>query len=349
VNLPALAAFLLGGLTVTYTLLSALRTFVLPRSTGDRLSGAVFRLLGGCFRLVARHIADYPRRDAVLAFLAPVALLALVPTWLLLVALGYAAMFWALGVGEPERALYLSGSSLLTLGMAQPEGLGTVVLTFSEATIGLMLVALLISYLPTMYTSFSRREAAVTMLEVRAGSPPSALELLQRYHRIHGLARLEEVWVEWERWFSELEETHTSLSALAFFRSPVPDRSWITAAGAVLDAASLTLSAVDIPKTPEAALCIRSGYIALGDIAHYFGLPHAHAPRPTDPILVRREEFDAAWERLAVAGLPLVADRDQAWRDFAGWRVNYDTALVSLCAFIIAPAAPWSSDRSAER
>ena len=117
---------------------------------------------------------------------------------------------------------------------------------------GILLVALLIAYLPTLYSAFSRREQVVNMLEVRAGSPPSALEMLLRFHRNQGLDKLTDYWRVWEAWFADIEESHTSLAALVFFRSPQPEHSWVTAAGAVLDAASLTLSSVDIPRAPSA-------------------------------------------------------------------------------------------------
>src|SRR5258708_39527866 len=136
----------------------------------------------------------------------------------------------------------MSGSSVLTLGFALVDNFPTTVLAFSEATIGLILIALLIAYLPTIDSAFSRREAAVTMLEVRAGSPPSAVEMIIRYTRLKRLEQLGELWKAWEVWFVDLEESHTSLSALSFFRSPQPHRSWVTAAGAVLDGAALARS-----------------------------------------------------------------------------------------------------------
>jgi hypothetical protein len=218
---------------------------------------------------------------------------------------------------------------------------------FSEAAIGLILVALLIAYLPTMYAAFSQREALVTLLEVRAGSPPSAVEMIQRYQRIHGLDRLGDLWAAWEVWFAQLEESHSSLPALAFFRSPQPDHSWVTASGAVMDAAALLTAAVDVPLDPRAMLCIRAGYLALRRISDFFGIQHNPDPHyPAEPISVTREEFNAACEDLAAQGVPLKADRDQAWRDFAGWRVNYDRVLIALCSITTAPAAPWSSDRA---
>src|SRR5207253_1677806 len=117
-------------------------------------------------------------------------------------------------------------------------------------------------------------------------------------------------------------------------------------AGAVLDAAALTSAMVDLPRDTQADLCIRAGYLALRRIADFFSIRHNPSPAPSDPIAVSREEFDTACEQLARAGVPLKLDRDRAWRDFVGWRVNYDTVLLALAALTMAPYAPWSSDRS---
>jgi hypothetical protein len=170
--------------------------------------------------------------------------------------------------------------------------------------------------------------------------------MLKRYHRLHGLDQLHDIWHTWEAWFADVEESHTSLPALVFFRSPRPEHSWVTAAGAVLDTAALTLAAVDLPRDPQADLCLRAGYIALRRISDFFEIPYNPAPQPGDPISVTRAEFDAVYADLAAAGLPLRPDREQAWRDFAGWRVNYDAVLLRLAGLTLAPAAPWSSDRA---
>ena len=326
---------------------SAVRAFVLPRNTSDPIVRWVFRGTRAVFRLALLRRRTFAARDSLLAFYAPVGLLALLPVWLTIVTAGFTLMLWAAGVQPLSRALYMSGSSLLTLGFVPATGLAQMLLSFSEATVGLIIVALLIAYLPTIYGAFSRRETAVSLLEVRAGSPPSAVQMIERYHRIHGLERLTELWVEWERWFADLEETHTSLAALTFFRSPVPERHWVIGAGAVLDGAALVLAAVDVPRTAEAALCLRAGFLSLRRIAGFFRIEYDADPSPSDPIAIRRDEFDAVFERLAADGVPMVADRDQAWRDFAGWRVNYDTVLVALAHLTMAPQAMWSSDRPA--
>jgi hypothetical protein len=147
-------------------------------------------------------------------------------------------------------------------------------------------------------------------------------------------------------WFTEVQETHTSYGSLSFFRSPNPHRSWVTAAGAVLDTAAIRLAVLDIPFTPAAPLCIRSGYLALREVAGFFGFDYEDSPAPDGPISVTRDEFDELCDKLAKAGVPVRTDRDQAWRDFAGWRVNYDRVLISLAGFVMAPYAPWVSDRS---
>ena len=336
-----------GIIIVILTLSSALSTFVLPRSARSQLNRIVFGLLRRVFDFFIHFAKTYPRRDAIMAYYAPIGLMLLLPSWYLLILIGYAAMYWALGVGDLFAVFRLSGSSLFTLGFDISKTPVVTMLAFSEAMIGLMLVGLLIAYLPTMYSAFSRREQVVNMLEVRAGSPPSALEMLLRFNRIHGLEKLSNYWSVWEAWFADVEESHTTLPALIFFRSPRPDNSWVTAAGTVLDAAAITLSAVEIPYEASAALCIRAGYLTLRRIANYFDIPNPQEPHfPENPICVDREEFEDVLNQLAIAGLPIKADRDQAWRDFAGWRVNYDRALILLCGLVMAPHAAWSSDRA---
>lgn len=345
-GLARVSVFGAGAAIVIGTILSATRTFVLPRSANTPLTYWVFRISRWFFDLRLRRAKTYGERDRTLAMYAPLTLLALPPVWLALVLLGYTGMFWAIGVDSLYEAFIDSGSSLLTLGFASIDSLPKALLAFSEAVIGLILVALLIAYLPTMYSAFSRRESLVAMLEVRADNPPSAAAMLERYHRIHGLNRLNDLWAMWEVWFAEVEESHTSLAALVFFRSPQPDRSWVTASGAVLDAAALTASTLDVPRNPQVDLCLRAGYVALRRIADFFRISYNAHPVRGDPISIAREEFDAVYDRLARSGIALKPDRDQCWLDFAGWRVNYDAVLLALAGLTAAPYAPWSSDRS---
>ncbi|MBL8153455.1 MAG: hypothetical protein JNM70_04660 [Anaerolineae bacterium] len=350
-TLLRVAALFAGAALVYFTVMSAIRTFVLPRSDNVWLTRMVFRNVMKPFRFRANRAKDYADRDRVLALFAPVALLSLPVVWLFLIDIGYTLMFWAIGVGTLYDAFKASESSLFTLGFFFPlDTPVAVAMVFTEAVIGLGMTALLISYLPTMYGSFQKRETLVTLLEVRADSPPSPITMIVRAYGIRGLESLTELWEAWEVWFAEIDESHTSLAAINFFRSPQPDRSWITAAGAVLDCASLMTSVVDVPRTPEAQLCIRAGFVALRHISDFFRIPyHADPHFPDQPVSISREEFDEACAQLEAAGVPLVADRDQAWQDFAGWRVNYDTVLLSLSELLMAPYAMWSSDRGVQR
>jgi hypothetical protein len=339
------ALFLLGASIVIGTFLSAVRTFVLPRLAPDIINRSVFIIVRWFFNQRIKTTASYEKKDQVMELYAPISLIALLVTWLLCIQSGYICMLWAVNLQGWYSAFITSGSSLLTLGFQVFDNFPSAILIFSEATIGLILIAILISYLPTIYSAFARREAAVTMLEVRAGSPPSPVTMIKRYTALKRLESLGEIWASWEVWFIDIEESHTSLAALSFFRSPQSHRSWVGAAGAVLDGAALTLSCLDIPRDTQADLCIRAGYLALRSIASFFNIDYDPDPAPDGPISITRADFNAAWDEIAQAGVPLKPDQDQAWRDFAGWRVNYDRVLLALAELVIIPYTPWVSDR----
>ena len=342
--------FIMGLAIVVRTMMSAVYTLVLPRSSPDIIAGTVFTFLRHLVELRLRWADTYAQRDRIMALYAPIALLTLLPVWLSLTLVGFMLMYRATGINDWNAGFTVSGSSLLTLGFASSHNSIHILLAFAEATIGLIFVALLIAYLPTIYSVFSRREVAVSQLASRAGTPPSAAEMILRVHRLGALDRLQGFWESWEQLFAEIDESHTSLTVLVFLRSPRPEQSWLTASGTVLDVAALLSSTVDIPRNPQSELCIRAGFLALRHIADFFDIDHNPDPHyANDPISITRQEFDEVCLRLAEGGVPLRRDRDSAWSDFAGWRVNYDRVLVSLCALTMAPYASWSSDRSVPR
>ena len=335
-----------GTLLVVWTLASAVKSVVVPRGVIPSITRVHFVSIRKLFNIFAGPSRPYETRDRVLALYAPLALVTLPAIWAVLVLVGFTSIFWGTGVQPLTEAFATSGSSLFTLGFLHPGETARITLVFIEAGIGLGLISLMISYLPTIYGAFSRREALVGMLEVRAGLPPSPAALLTRYVRIGWLDKIDEdLFERWEAWFIDVEESHTSQPSLSFFRSPHPQRSWITAGGCVLDTAAIVSSTIDRPYNASCDIVIRTGFLCLRRIADLFGVSYDPDPAPSDPITVRREEFDRLCAELQSYGVPLKADLDQAWRDFAGWRVNYDEVLVRLCALTMAPPAKWSSDR----
>lgn len=338
--------FIVGLALTIFVLDAAIRTFVVPRGSVVTLTVAVFISVRRLLNVFMRSSSTYERRDRVMSLYAPLSLLALPLVSLVLIFTAFMFMFYGLEHHGWRSAFTTSGSSLLTLGFERPPDLPSVALAFIEASIGLALLALLISYLPSIYGAFSRREIAVTDLSIRAGTPPTPFEWLRRAHLTGFLNDMDRYFEQWTTWFTEVGETHTSYGALAWFRSPHPHRSWITASGAVLDTAAIRLAALDVPFSPAAPVCIRAGFLALREIAGFFGFEYDDDPAPTDPISVAQDEFNEVWDALSAAGLPMKPDREQAWRDFAGWRVNYDAVLLGLAGFVMAPYAPWISDRS---
>jgi hypothetical protein len=340
-------AYVAGAALVALTLFSAVRATILPRGVPSRVNRVVTRSVRWLFRLRASHSSSYETRDRIMAMLGPVALLTLLAAWLTLIMAGYTLMYWAVTDRSLVRSIELSGSSVFTLGTTSDSHLGPLLLTFSEAALGLLLVALLITYLPSIYGAFVRRESGVSLLQVRAGSPPRATNMLIRYHRIEEPRyRLGELWRTWEAWFADIEESHTTFPILAYFRSPQPERSWITSAGALLDGASFWAGAIEHPRDPDVQLCIRAGYLALRRIADLFGVDYDVDPRPDGDITVSRQEWDDAMQEMEAAGVPVLRDREEAWTAWRGWRVNYDAVLLNLARLVEAPVAPWVSDRS---
>ncbi len=330
-----------GVMLVITTLSAAIRSFILPRNEVVRLNIWVFRGIRLFFDFAARLANSYEQRDRIMAHYAPVALVALPVVWEALVSLGYTCMFWALGEGSWRKCYELSSSSLLTLGTANSHKLHIVALSYSEATLGLLLLTLLLSYLPTIYQAFSRREATVALLELRAGTPPTAACLLGWLNHDGSVQNDDQQWAEWERWFVEIEESHTSLPILSFFRSPQPGRSWVSSGGLILDTAALLFAAVNGPQPRQAQLTFKAGCLALNRVYRFFN-DKAGTDAPTlqpgeENSPPGRADFDRACETLADSGLPLCSDLDAAWLRYNELRSRYATALDFMARLTMAP------------
>jgi hypothetical protein len=324
---------------------SAVRTIVVPRGIPDRLTRVVFRVLDAPTEWRARRASSPEQVDRLTAGLAVRLLLALLVTWLSAIWLAGAGMQWALGAGSAWRPFAASASALTTLGVQSTGPAPASAAAYLEAVFGVALLALVIGYLPSLYGAFSQREALVTKLAMRTGLPPFGPDILRRLWRPAGpQTLLSETWQAWEDWFVNLSETHTSFPVLAFFRSPQTAKSWITAGGAILDAAALALAAIDGDWGPEPAMCLHAGTNALRHIADFHGIPYQRDVRGT-PISVTQHEVTQACRKLAQAGVAVVSDHDAVYERFRSRRAAYDHLLLDLCAYVYAPPASWSSDK----
>jgi hypothetical protein len=252
------------------------------------------------------------------------------------------------GIGTAFTA---AGSSLFTLGFAEPAGAPPAVAVFAAAVTGSVIITLQIAYLPTLYAAFNRRETQVALLNARAGVPSWGPELLARTHYalgtgISALDTLAGLYAQWERWAADVTESHTTYLPLIRFRSPRPLSSWVTALLAVLDSAALflALSPGSAPVVP-ARLCLRSGFICFRQVARAIGFEVPEEPEPGGRISLSYEEFLEAVERLRAVDFPIERDPAAAWPDFVGWRVTYEQAAYAIAAEVDAVPALWSGPR----
>jgi hypothetical protein len=338
---------LAGVAIVVWTGQQAIRTFVVARAVRLVLNRAVFISMRRIFKVVVRlkgATADRKRRDAIMAHWAPLSLVALPGVWLVLAMIGYAAIFWAVDQHGVRAAIEISGSSLLTLGFAAPGGFGPDLIAFSEAAVGLGLIALVIAYLPSIYAAYSRRELVVAMLDARAGVPPNATQLVLRHHQYGGLARLDQKWNEWERWVVDIGQTHMTHPFLAFFRSATWDHSWLTSTATLLDAANLRMSAIMLPGggNADASMYLTAATRVVRDIAGFQQIAVGHDGNHK----LTPAEFNASLDELDAAGVPLDKDRRLIWERFAARRAKYEPAVLGLASLLDAAPAPWSSDRA---
>lgn len=326
------------------TFLSVLWTLVVPRATPSRLAEGVIAAVRAAFRLLGHALPSYTVRDRVFAMLAPVALLSVLIVWLALLVAGFALLSAPVTGAPPWEALADMAAAVLGLDYAATPA-GQRVVTLLAVLTGVIVVALLIGYLPTLYGAFNQREQLVNLLDSRAGSPAWGVEVLARAARDGAIEDLDALFTLWEQWAADIGESHSSYPILAAFRSQEPDRSWVIAALAILDAAALDQALRPTASPLSARLCLRTGYMALRSIADTAGIEVDHDPHPDDPIALTPADLAGAVTRLRAAGYEPERSVDDAWPHFHGWRVNYEAAAYALAKRIDAPPAPWSGPR----
>ncbi|HXQ43681.1 MAG TPA: hypothetical protein VN816_03500 [Acidimicrobiales bacterium] len=334
-----------GVVLVVADLYDVTRALVVPRphTTGPVALGT--RYVRQTTHSYVARMKTFAARDKFLTTLEPVVMLLRMGIWLSAGLAGFALIIWSTGNTTFGHSFIEAGSSIFTLGFANESHPAPEVVAFLAAAFGLLVIALQIAYLPSLYDSFNRRETLVTMLESRAGSPAWGPELLARHYLVGIEASLDSFYGEWERWSADVAESHTTYPGLLYMRSPHPSNSWLVGLIAVLDSAAIYLSVCPLAAPAEARLCVRMGFTCLRDIARAIHLPFDPDPRPDTDIALSFEEFREAVEDLGQAGVPLERSAEEAWVHFKGWRVNYESIAYALANIVFAPPGAWTGPR----
>lgn len=337
-----------GIALVMWTLNDVFQSVIVPRPTpGIRPTTIVTRLTWPAWRAIGLAMSTGEAREKHLGRYASLLLVALYTLWIGGLVVGYGLILHAMrGQVEPPpadvlEAIYFAGVSLLTIGFGDVVGVGPAARAISmiAAATGLGVVALSISFVFSLFAAFQRREALVVTLDQRAGAPPSAVRLLETMATEGMRDDLGELFGQWEHWAGEVLDTHVSYPILAFFRSTHDNESWIGALGAVLDASTLVVTAIEDGPTGRARMMSAAGTHLVEDLANFFRLAHA------DGLGIERGEFDAAYARLAAAGYRM-REVAAAWRAFGEARARYAGRLNALAEQWAVPPSLWVGDRS---
>ena len=340
-----LAALITGCLIIGTMLWDIFETIALPRTAirKVRLARGFYRCTWRLWVAVARRLRPDISRESFLALYGPLSIFGLLTVWTGGLVMGFALLQWSQrtlmsdlpGDSRLFDLAYLSGSTLFTLGVCDlaPRNEAGRLLTVAEAAIGLTLLTLVLSYLPVLYGSFSRREARLTLLDVRAGTPPAAAELLRSLATTGDPAALSEFLKEWEYWCSELLESHISYPVVAYFRSQHRRQSWVSALATVLDLSALLKVGVDGLCTWRADQTFAIARHAAVDLAQILG-------GPVDPTVDRLppEELAALRRDLGDAGLTLSLEADA---HLAELRRSYEPYVVALSNRLMVATPPW--------
>jgi hypothetical protein len=334
-------------------LVDGFTAMILPRRVSWRYRPA--RLFYGftwaVWRAAAELLPPGRRRQTTLSVFGPLSLLALFATWVLGLILAFALLHWSVSTAlqTPDHQpvdfltyLYLSGETFFTLGYGDVTASAPVgrALTVMESGLGFGFMAVIIGYLPVLYQAFSRRELSISLLDARAGSPPSAAQLLLRAARGEGCAALDPFLAEWERWAAEVLESHLSFPVLSFYRSQHDNQSWLAALTAVLDTCALLLVAARDCNLYQAQLTFAMARHAAVDLGLVFNVPPV-APEPDRLSPERRQQL---WAELRTAGLALNDDPAVEAR-LAELRLLYEPFVNALARYFLFPLPPIVPDR----
>jgi hypothetical protein len=338
----------LGFVLLSVALWDAFELIISPRRVTRRfrIARAFYRSSWWLWCAVGRSISDENRRETYLGIFGPLSLVMLVGVWATAIVAGFAMMHWGLetplnvapGIAPFSTYLYMSGTTFFTLGLGDVTPLGAPgrALVVVEAGVGFGFLAAIISYLPAiLYQAFSSREVSISLLDARAGSPPTAGELLRRHG--NDMRELGQLLYDWERWSAELLETHLSYPVLAYFRSQHTNQSWLAALTAILDTCALIIAGVNDGPTRQAELTFAMARHAVADLAQIF----ARSRQPVvAPDRLPSSSLTALREMLAKAEIALQdgAVPEQKLRDL---RQMYEPHVQGLSEYLLMPLPPW--------
>jgi hypothetical protein len=346
---------ILGIALLLIILWDSFETVVLPRRVRRRLrlTYLFYATTWRFWSATARRMRLGDRRDGFLSYYGPLSLIMLLGVWAASLALGFAMLHWGLGSALLDSqgqaidfggALYMSGSTLFTLGMGDitPHSPLARALTVAEAGTGIAFLALVIGYLPVIYQAFSRREINISLLDARAGSPPSAGELLRRHAESDTAETMVQFLRDWERWSSEVLESHLSYPVLSYYRSQHDRESWLAALTMLLDVSALLMVGVDGIPTHPARLAFAMARHAAVDLSQVFNTP-PYVPKrnrlpPTDLARLRK--------LLADAGMSLREGPD-ADQMLIALRAKYEPYVNALAEHLLVALPAWLPESDA--
>ena len=343
---------LLGLALILLTLRDAFESLVLPQTVKRPfVPGRLFyQVTWTVWVARARRLPAGRKRERYLSVYGPLSLLLLLAVWGYALILGFAMAQWGIGSqlnmagGTPNFGvdLYMSGTTFFTLGLGDvtPNGQLARILTVAEAGTGFGFLAIVIAYLPVLYGAFSRREISISLLDARAGSPPTAEELLRRQGSDD--ASLERILADWERWAAELMESHLSYPVLGYYRSQHQNQSWLAALTLILDVSSFTLASLEGAPARQAKLTFAMARHAVVDLAQVFGV----APRPPARERLSSDGIQRLRESIAVDGL-IPSSRAGADRKITELRRLYEPYVSALGDYFLMTIPAWAAETPA--
>jgi hypothetical protein len=345
-------ALLAGVACLFVVLLDAFETIILPRrATGRfRLTRIFYVATWGPWAFFARRIPGVRQRESALGYYGPLSLIVLLAVWAASMVLGFGLIYYALGSPFNDAAgrsgfisdLYVSGTTIFTLGLGDvtPHGAWGRALIILESGTGLGFLAVVMGYFPVLYSAFSRREVSISLLDARAGSPPTAAELLRRHSHKGSEQALVLLLTEWERWSAELLESHISYPQLCYFRSQHSNQSWLSALTAILDTSALLISGVTAQEARQAQLTFAMARHAVVDLAQIFSL----APENGAADRLPAERYEKLRDLLCESGVSVCRDQLSSER-LRAMRALYEGYTEALSRYLLMPLPPWLTDQ----